>query len=63
LTLGNTRPGFPKVLNFATSGGARCDIYGDEPADRPPFTWPTQAERDAWLGKLTLSWAPGTSAA
>jgi hypothetical protein len=28
----------------------------------PPFTWPTQAERDAWLGKLALAWAPGTIA-
>jgi D-alanyl-D-alanine-carboxypeptidase/D-alanyl-D-alanine-endopeptidase len=51
------------LLDLAThSAGLPRDI-GDAPADRPPFTWPTQAERDAWLGKLTLSWAPGTSTA
>jgi serine-type D-Ala-D-Ala carboxypeptidase/endopeptidase len=51
------------LLDLAThSAGLPRDI-GDAPTDRPPFTWPTQAERNAWLGKLTLSWAPGTSAA
>jgi D-alanyl-D-alanine-carboxypeptidase/D-alanyl-D-alanine-endopeptidase len=64
---GVTVPGFDgrpiTLLDLAThSAGLPRDI-GDAPADRPPFTWPTQTERDAWIGKLTLSWAPGTTAA
>lgn len=51
------------LLDLAThSAGMPRDI-GDAPSDGPPFTWPTQAARDAWLSKLTLAWAPGTSAA
>lgn len=51
------------LLDLATqSAGLPRDI-GDPPSGVPPFTWPTQAQRDAWLGKLTLAWAPGTTAA
>lgn len=64
---GVTVPAFDRrpitLLDLAThTAGLPRDI-GDAPADRPPFTWPTQAERDEWLGNLTLSWAPGTTAA
>ncbi|MBV8577386.1 MAG: D-alanyl-D-alanine-carboxypeptidase/endopeptidase AmpH [Acetobacteraceae bacterium] len=51
------------LLDLAThSAGLPRDI-GQAPTAEAPFTWPTQAERDAWLGKLTLSWAPATTAA
>jgi D-alanyl-D-alanine-carboxypeptidase/D-alanyl-D-alanine-endopeptidase len=52
------------LLDLAThSGGLPRDIPLDPPPNSPPFTWPTTADRFAWLADFTLPWAPGSIAA
>jgi serine-type D-Ala-D-Ala carboxypeptidase/endopeptidase len=59
-----TAPGFAgQPITLATHPAGLPRDIGDAPAERPRFTWPTQAERDGWLEKLTLPWTPGASAA
>ena len=51
------------LLDLAThSGGLPRDIPLDPPPNSPPFTWPTTADRFAWLADFTLPWAPGSVA-
>lgn len=50
LDLATHSAGLPREMGYAAEGTA-------------PFTWPTRADRAAWLGKQVLGWAPGTVAA
>ncbi len=50
LDLATHSAGLPREMGFAPDGTA-------------PFTWPTRADRVAWLAKQSLGWAPGTVAA
>ncbi len=49
LDLATHSAGLPREMGYAAEGVA-------------PFTWPTRADRAAWLSKQTLGWAPGTVA-
>ena len=51
------------LLDLATHSAGLPREMGNAPEGAPPFTWPTQADRWAWLGKHTLGWPPGTVAA
>ncbi len=50
------------LLELATHTGGLPREIGFAP-DKPQFTWPTRADRWAWLPKQTLGWAPGSVAA
>lgn len=50
------------LLDLATHSAALPREMGDVPQDRPPFDWPTRAERMAGLDHAQLEWAPGTIA-
>ena len=50
------------LLDLATHTAGLPREMGFAP-DKPAFTWPTRADRWAWLGKQTLGWTPGTVAA
>ncbi|HEY6434162.1 MAG TPA: D-alanyl-D-alanine-carboxypeptidase/endopeptidase AmpH, partial [Acetobacteraceae bacterium] len=49
LDLATHSAGLPREMGYAAEGVA-------------PFTWPTRADRAAWLSKQALGWAPGTVA-
>lgn len=49
LELATHTAGLPREMGFAP--------------DKPPFTWPTRADRWAWLGHEKLGWPPGAIAA
>jgi serine-type D-Ala-D-Ala carboxypeptidase/endopeptidase len=51
------------LLDLATHSAALPREMGDAPSDAAPRTWPTHADRWAWLGGYHLLWAPGTIAA
>lgn len=51
------------LLDLATHSAALPREMGEAPPDAPPRTWPTRADRWAWLGGFDLPWAPGTVAA
>jgi D-alanyl-D-alanine-carboxypeptidase/D-alanyl-D-alanine-endopeptidase len=51
------------LLDLATHSAALPREMGDAPHDAPPRTWPTHADRWAWLPGYHLPWAPGTVAA
>lgn len=51
------------LLDLATHTAGLPREMGEAPPDTPQFTWPTRADRWAWLTKQTLGWAPGTVAA
>ena len=48
------------LLDLATHSAALPREIGDVPQGRPPFDWPTRAERMAWLDQVQLQWSPGT---
>ena len=48
------------LLDLVTHSAALPREIGDVPQGRPPFDWPTRAERMAWLDQLQLQWSPGT---
>ena len=50
------------LLELATHTAGLPHEMGYAP-DKPPFTWPTRADRWAWLAKEKLGWAPGSIAA
>ncbi len=50
------------LLDLATYSAALPREMGDAPDGAAPFTWPTRAERFAWLAKAKLGWAPGSIA-
>ncbi len=50
------------LLDLATHTAGLPREMGFAP-DKPPFTWPTRADRWAWLAKEKLGWAPGSLAA
>ena len=56
-----TVPGAPPItlLDLATHTAGLPREMGYAP-DKPPFTWPTYAERWTWLAKQKLGWAPGS---
>ena len=51
------------LLDLATHSGGLPREMGYAPEGTPPFTWPTSADRIAWLSKISLAWAPGSVAA
>ncbi len=59
-----TMPGAPPItlLDLATHTAGLPREMGFAP-DKPPFTWPTRADRWAWLAKEKLGWPPGAVAA
>ncbi len=50
------------LLDLATHTAGLPREMGFAP-DKPPFTWPTEQDRWAWLAKEKLGWAPGSIAA
>lgn len=50
------------LLDLATHTAGLPREMGFRP-DLPPFTWPTRADRWAWLARQALGWAPGGAAA
>jgi D-alanyl-D-alanine-carboxypeptidase/D-alanyl-D-alanine-endopeptidase len=51
-------------LDLATHAAALPrELPVERPADAGPFTWPTAADRFAWLAGHELPWAPGSAAA
>jgi len=51
------------LLDLATHSAGLPREMGYAPDGTPPFTWPTRADRFAWLSKQSLGWAPGSVAA
>ena len=51
------------LLDLATHSAALPREMGDVPAGMAPRTWPTRADRWAWLAGYRLPWAPGSIAA
>lgn len=51
------------LMDLATHSAALPREMGDAPDGAAPRTWPTRADRWAWLAKYKLPWAPGTIAA
>ena len=51
------------LLDLATHSSGLPREIGDVPPNTRPFTWPTKADRWAWLGKYQLAWEPGKVAA
>ena len=51
------------LLDLATHTAALPREMGEEPHGMAPRTWPTRAERWAWLPAYKLPWQPGTVAA
>lgn len=51
-----------RLLDLATHTAGLPREMGYAP-DKPQFTWPTRADRWAWLPRQTLGWAPGGAAA
>lgn len=51
------------LLDLATHSAGLPREMGYAPDGTPPFTWPTRADRFAWLTKQSLEWAPGSAAA
>lgn len=51
------------LLDLGTHTAALPRDMGTTPAGAAPRTWPTRADRWAWLPRFTLPWAPGTIAA
>ncbi len=50
------------LLDLATHTAGLPREMGFDPA-KPQFTWPTRADRWAWLPKQVLGWTPGSAAA
>jgi D-alanyl-D-alanine-carboxypeptidase/D-alanyl-D-alanine-endopeptidase len=51
------------LLDLATHSAGLPREMAYAPEGTPPFTWPTRADRFAWLAKQRLAWAPGSVAA
>ena len=51
------------LLGLATHSAGLPREMGTAPDGTPPFTWPTRADRWAWLPKTTLGWPRGRVAA
>jgi D-alanyl-D-alanine-carboxypeptidase/D-alanyl-D-alanine-endopeptidase len=51
------------LLDLATHSAALPREMGDVPSNAAPRTWPTRADRWAWLKSYRLPWEPGTIAA